>query len=753
MSALDQFAALALWVRWKIETRKGKPTKVPYAPGSNRRASSTDPSTWGTRAEAERGKASFDGVGIILAALDGARHLGGIDLDACISDEGDVAAWARDIVELVDSYTEVSPSGHGLKIYFTHDPRLTLIEAKAKKWRGAVRLGPANGGGKSPGIEFYLRDRYFAVTDQTFEHFDTIRLVDLDTLREVQRRMAAATPKPKPQDQARRRDCDDQQVLLDAIAHIPNPDLHWDQWNTIGMAIFAATEGSAQGFAAFLGFSSKASMYDRAACDERWEAWHTSPPDRLSAGTIFHEAKAAGWHDPRKRRVNGHDTSEPTGESEPIGWAAFEFETKRLAKLDMLAYQRERKDIAGKLKVSLSFLDKQVEAVRNPPKERGLPEIEPWPDAVDGATLLDEIKAAILRHVRVPTRAEEAMALWILFAHCFDAAAVSPRLAITSPMPECGKTTTLELINSLVPRAVLASNLSTSVVYRMIEKMQPTLIIDEADTFLPENEELRGVLNSGHKRGAASVWRNVGDNHEPTPFSTWCPMAIALIGKLPPTLASRSIHVELQRLRRGEIVEPFRLEKAPYADLARKAARWALDNLNALRGVEPAMPEGFMNRRADNWRPLFAVADRAGGAWPELAREAALTLNHVDAGEDIKAMLLADIRAVFGGGHVLSSTELVEALKGMEDRPWPEFGRSKKPISTHAVARLLKPLGIGPHRRRDGSSYLIRDFAEAFERYLPPDQGSQSATVQQSPTSSASDAPPQVPHDDESVAL
>ena len=113
------------------------------------------------------------------------------------------------------------------------------------------------------------------------------------------------------------------------------------------------------------------------------------------------------------------------------------------------------------------------------------------------------------------------------------------------------------------------------------------------------------MLNSGHKRGAAYVLRTVGDDHEPHRFSTWCPMAVALIGNLHPTLASRSIPVELQRLRRGEKVEPFRSEKAPYANLARKAARWALDNIDALRGVEPEMPESFINRRGDNWRPLF----------------------------------------------------------------------------------------------------------------------------------------------------
>jgi hypothetical protein len=314
--ALDEFAALPVWVNWKTEARKGKPTKVPYMPGASRRASSTDPSTWGTRADAERGN-GFDGVGIMLTELGPDRHLGGIDLDGCISAEGDLTTWAREIVERVQSYTEISPSGHGLKIYFTHDPRETLPEPKG--WRSNVRIdAPINASRKRPGIELYLRERYFAVTDHTFEHFDTIRLIDLHTLGAVQASMVAiAADKPKAAIDRPQRHDDELLILLDAIAHIPNHDLHWEKWNTLGMAIFAATEGSAAGHAAFLGWSAKSSLYDQAACDERWDHWRTSPPDRLTAGTIFHEAKAAGWRDPRQREEPPPPDDEPDDEPGP----------------------------------------------------------------------------------------------------------------------------------------------------------------------------------------------------------------------------------------------------------------------------------------------------------------------------------------------------------------------------------------------------------------------------------------------------
>src|SRR5262249_17680748 len=150
----------------------------------------------------------------------------------------------------------------------------------------------------------------------------------------------------------------------------------------------------------------------------------------------------------------------------------------------------------------------------------------------------------------------------------------------------------------------------------------PTLIIDEADTFLAENEELRGILNSGHNRRNAFVVRSVGENFDPKQFSTWAPKAIAKIGKLPPTLYGRSIRLELQRKTADETVKPLRADRLEHLKpLLQKAARWAADNINALREADPELPKELHGRAADNWRPLIAIADRAGGEWPKRARE------------------------------------------------------------------------------------------------------------------------------------
>jgi putative DNA primase/helicase len=412
----------------------------------------------------------------------------------------------------------------------------------------------------------------------------------------------------------------------------------------------------------------------------------------------------------------------PAGESDNA-------EVIRLADLTAFEYDRERIAAANRLCVRPATLDRRVKRLRGNDKidgDSGLPEIEPWPELVDGAALLDEISAMVRRHVSVPTRGDQAIALWILHAHTLDAARIAPRLGISSPVPECGKTTLLRLIGALVPRRLFASNITSAATFRAIEKWSPTLIVDEADTFLKGNEELRGVLNSGHAREAAFVVRTVGENHEPRKFSTWAAVAVAFIGKLPATLESRSIHIEMRRLLNEEKVEPFRPDRSDaYIIVARKAAKWAADNLDILKEAEPELPEAFGNRRADNWRPLLAIAELVGGDWPVLAREAALTLDHADAGQTTAIMLLSDVRGLFNARDTdrLFSDDIASGLAAIEGRPWVEWGRSQEPITKNAIARLLKPFGIYPGSVRigeqTGKGYHADDFADAFARYLP----------------------------------
>ncbi len=408
-------------------------------------------------------------------------------------------------------------------------------------------------------------------------------------------------------------------------------------------------------------------------------------------------------------------------------------EIERLSKLSLVAYERERSAAARRLGMRATVLDRLVKGKRQPEAANGqgqpldLPTPEPWPDAVDGAALLSEMTAAIRKYVVMEAGCPEAVALWMLHAHALDAFQISPRLGITSPEKRCGKTTALDVVQSLAPRPLSTSNTSAAAIFRTIEAAQPTLLIDEADTFLTNSEEIRGVLNSGHRRSGAFVLRLVGDNHEPRQFSTWAAVAIALIGKLPDTLQDRSIRIRMRRRLPSESIAQFRADRTDDLKiLARKAARWANDNLETLRAMDPAMPPTITNRDADNWSPLLAIADAVGGEWPGRARAIAETMTDKakDDDQSLRTMLLEDIRSVFAtkGVDKLPSAELVEALLAMKDRPWPELGRAAKPITQNKLAGLLKDFGIRPCNVWVGAKplkgYGRGQFDDAFARYL-----------------------------------
>jgi len=251
------------------------------------------------------------------------------------------------------------------------------------------------------------------------------------------------------------------------------------------------------------------------------------------------------------------------------------------------------------------------------------------------------------------------------------------------------------------------------------------LVITRRPSIILANDELRGVLNSGHRAGG-NVVRTVGEDFEPHTFATFAPAAIALIGKLPGTLADRSVSLELRRRRADEPAQPYRHDRTAHLDeLARKLARWAADHADDIRGADPDMPDGVYNRVADNWRPLLAIADAAGGEWPERARRA-LQCAVAGVGEDDSAriMLLADIRDIFREREAerLASAELCASLIAIEGRPWAEW-RGGKPLSANGLARLLVPFKVIPGTIRIGEAtakgYQLAHFADAFARYLP----------------------------------
>lgn len=194
----------------------------------------------------------------------------------------------------------------------------------------------------------------------------------------------------------------------------------------------------------------------------------------------------------------------------------------RLAALPPLAYDRARKDEAKALGVRPATLDAEVKAARGEDGDAGMfPEVEPWADPVNPADLLDDLAATVRRFIVLDARQADAAALWVAFTWFADVVDVAPLAIINAPERECGKSLLLAVFAKLVARPLPAANATAAFLFRAVELWEPTLLIDEADTFVRDNEELKGLVNAGHTRDAAYVGRVVGDDHTPKLFKVW----------------------------------------------------------------------------------------------------------------------------------------------------------------------------------------------------------------------------------------
>ncbi|HWX18341.1 MAG TPA: DUF3631 domain-containing protein [Candidatus Binatia bacterium] len=408
-----------------------------------------------------------------------------------------------------------------------------------------------------------------------------------------------------------------------------------------------------------------------------------------------------------------------------------ESDFSRLARLSPVDYERVRKTEALRLKIRVRVLDSAVAKCRAELRVQDqvtdFRDIEPWPEPVNGAQLLAELSALSARRLYLPPGAPDAMALWVHLPHVLEAFHIVPRLSLYSIEPGCGKTTALDILTLLVPRPLRTESVSLPVIYHLVDERRVTLMLDETDTYLPRSDKHRGLFNSCHKRGART-YRCAEGGTIIRGFNAFAAAVLASLGPLPSTLRDRSIEILMQKAGPGQIAEPFDpLHTELETTLGRKLARWAKDNLEALKACKPAIPPGVFNRLADNWRPLFAVAQLAGGEWPARALDAfnKLTAEPPPA-RDPGLTLLSDIRQIFAqtGAQRLFSSALVELLNAIPDRPWSTSSTIQhpsslpKPLTVVNLGRRLSTLGIASRNLRIGDEqakgYDLADLNPAF---------------------------------------
>ncbi|WP_310773598.1 DUF3631 domain-containing protein [Mycobacterium sp. Z3061] len=359
-----------------------------------------------------------------------------------------------------------------------------------------------------------------------------------------------------------------------------------------------------------------------------------------------------------------------------------------------------------------------------------------------GADVLDQIDTFIAPFLALPDEhARHIAVLWC--AHCWllDCWEHTPRLLFTSPEAGCGKTRALTLIGLFVPRAVHVADLTPAALYHSIDQAmelkggRPTVLFDEFDTVFGSaetgrirNEEMRRQINAGHDRNE-TVARKMGKSVKE--FRLYTPMALA--GKMstddvPATIRTRSVTIQMQRRRPQDKVERWNRRKHA---AAAEAIRWGLQCWAELvHGYaqyyvgpdRPVLPEGIEDRDADVWEPLLAVAELAGGHWPERARVAAVAAVAADGVKTAPSPgieLLADIKTVFDrlATEVIFTTALLAELSGTDPR-WRRLDGKR-------LARVLHDYGINQTNKdqRIGAKvtkgYRREYFEDAWTRYLP----------------------------------
>lgn len=405
----------------------------------------------------------------------------------------------------------------------------------------------------------------------------------------------------------------------------------------------------------------------------------------------------------------------------------------RLAALKPMDYDRARKQEAKALGIQVKTLDQMVKDQRAniaPGELLPFPEVVPWPEPIDPASLFDEIHDTILRYVVMEPEQAVTVTLWIVLTWFVDEVEVLPLLIFNAPEKACGKSQGLTLVGKMAARPIFVANSTASFLFRAIAQWKPALLIDEADTFVNNNDDLKGLINAGHTRANAYVGRTVanGDGLDPVMFSVWGPKCFAGIkmqNHFTAANGSRGHWINMRRKLPHESVE--RLRNAPaelFQVLSAKLARFAEDYADQVRNARPALPDALSDRQQDNWEPLLAIAQCAGSDWLERGSQAALVMSKSDERTEGRGNeLLADIEEVFQQKNTfkITTVELIDALVADEEKGWATYNRGR-PLTPRQLAKQLAAYGIQPKtvRMAHGTpkGYDVDQFADAFARYL-----------------------------------
>lgn len=383
---------------------------------------------------------------------------------------------------------------------------------------------------------------------------------------------------------------------------------------------------------------------------------------------------------------------------------------------------------------------------------------EPWSEEVSVLDVVREIESIIRRVMYIEPHYVTAAAYFCLATWFAGYVEYAPYMVITSPDKRCGKSTLIRLMMKLVRRPyVMSGKPSESSLFRTIEDCEPTVIIDEVDTFLKNAPELQGLFNGGINRELAFIQRTEttsSGSHFVKNYSTFGFKIFSGIGanEVGEALVDRAIVVELRRRAGG--AERVRVRDIPaeqIENLRRKMFRLSLqygEQLASMKGAAcPAMPAGFDDRSCDKWETLLALADLAEADEGIRVRDAACEAAKKKSEPTWSIQLLADTGAIVeraiaeggydliadgvhtrisvgvdaGAGDYILSSNLHVALTGDREKRWGDFANGR-PISLNKTGRTLKKYGVNSvsiRSQNNSKGFKVAEIRAAVDLYAP----------------------------------
>lgn len=345
---------------------------------------------------------------------------------------------------------------------------------------------------------------------------------------------------------------------------------------------------------------------------------------------------------------------------------------------------------------------------------------------VNGLDLVNELITIIKQHVILREEEAIAIAYWLLQTYNLKSFPYAPRLLIISPEKRCGKTTLLQLLEMLSYKAWSVGNCTPAVLYKVIEQEQPTILMDEADSFFNNNNDMRNIINVGFQ-DKFGVARSGGKNFETIKnYNVFAMMAIAAINNLPDTIMDRGIKISMRRKLPSEKTLPLRerVYQTQFELIKSKCRKLMLEIGDAAGKNIIEDISGLNDRACDVWEGMISIATILGDKERVVKAAVKLSRDASSDSESIKNILLKHILQIFKKYSFfdIASATLIDELIAIEEGPWGEINKGR-PLTAHKLAYLLKEYKINTFQKcemgKNTNHYSYASFLDAFERYIP----------------------------------